>query len=102
MKIGDSIKKPPTPGVAATETRAGKGAEKTEKAAGGQAASGNVHLSSKLDALAGTVAGSSVFDTNKVEDIKAAIAAGQFQVDPEKIADGLMDTVKDLIHNRKA
>ncbi|CAN5238021.1 N/A [soil metagenome] len=102
MKIGDSIKKPASTGVAATETRAGKGAEKTEKAGAGKVASENVHLSSKLEALAGTVAGSSVFDTNKVEEIKAAIAAGQFQVDAEKIADGLMDTVKDLIHNRKA
>jgi negative regulator of flagellin synthesis FlgM len=102
VKIGDSIKKPAAPGVAATETRAGRGAAKTEQAGGGQAASGNVHLSSKLEALTSTVAGGSVFDTGKVQQIRAAIASGQFQVDPEKIADGLMDTVKDLIHNRKA
>ncbi len=38
-----------------------------------------------------------VFDASKVEQIKTAIANGQFQVNPEKIADGLLATVKDLL-----
>lgn len=99
MKIDDSVKKTAGLGVGATQARASKG---TEKAGTGKATSDSVHVSSQLQSLSGQVASSSVFDSNKVEEIKAAIAGGQFQVNPEKIADGLMDTVKDLIHARKA
>ncbi|MFZ4699528.1 MAG: flagellar biosynthesis anti-sigma factor FlgM [Candidatus Methylumidiphilus sp.] len=38
-----------------------------------------------------------VFDADKVEQIKTAIASGQFQVDPSKVADGLLQSVKDLL-----
>jgi negative regulator of flagellin synthesis FlgM len=101
MKINDSssIKKPATTGVAAAQTGANRAADK----AGAVAVAGgadNVRLSSQAKALASTSTGG-VFDTKKVEEIKAAIASGQFQVDPAKIADGLIDSVKDMIQKRK-
>ena len=99
MKINDSgsIKKPAATGVAATQTGASKSAEKTGATA---AASDNVRLSSQAKALSST-SSSGVFDTQKVEEIKAAIASGTFQVDASKVADGLIDSVRDLIQKRK-
>lgn len=99
MKINDSIKKTGTPGVGTAPTGAGKSAGKASPA---KPASDNVHLSSQLKALTAQVAGTSVFDAKKVEEIKAAITDGRFQVNAEKVAEGLIDTVKDLIHKRKA
>ncbi len=38
-----------------------------------------------------------VFDSSKVDAIKEAISSGQFTVDTGKVADGLINTVKDLL-----
>ena len=99
MKINDSssIKKPATTGVPAAQTGANRAADKAAGVAGG---ADNVRLSSQAKALSSTSTGG-VFDTKKVEEIKAAIAGGQFQVDSAKIADGLIDSVRDMIQKRK-
>jgi negative regulator of flagellin synthesis FlgM len=48
-----------------------------------------------------TQASSAVFEAKKVEEIKLAISEGRFQVNSEKVADGLLETVKDLLSARK-
>lgn len=63
--------------------------------------SDSVTLSAGAQALSASGGGGPVFDARKVEEIKAAIASGQFTVDPEKVAQGLMDTVRDLISTRR-
>ena len=99
MKINDTLKN--TPGVPAANTPA-TNAKSTEKASStAPASSDSVRLSSQGQALASAVGNSGVFDTKKVERIKLAIADGQFQVNSEKVADGLLDTVRDLLHSRK-
>ncbi|MBV7536908.1 flagellar biosynthesis anti-sigma factor FlgM [Duganella sp. sic0402] len=104
MKINDSVKS--TPGLPSTPAATGataRGAEKAAQTASTNVASDNVRLSSQGQAMAASSASgaNAVFDTKKVERIKLAIADGQFSVNSEKVADGLLDTVKDLLHSRK-
>ena len=99
VKIDDSMKKALGLPVTAAQTRPGKTAEKE---AVGKAPSDNVTLSPKAQAITGqAAAGNGVFDSAKVSEIKAAIANGTFQVNPERVAEGLIDTVKDLISTRR-
>ena len=97
MKIDDAAKKTPGLGVVANQTRAARPAERSgvDKASG--VATDTVKLSSQSQALAGVSNDSAVFDVSKVQEIKDAIASGRFQVDAGKVADGLIDTVKELI-----
>lgn len=98
MKISDSLNKTNGLGVAASRTRAAK----TEDKSGvDKTSSDSVTLSSEAQALASHNSGNQVFDAKKVEEIKAAIASGRFQINAGRIADGLIDTVKDLISARK-
>jgi negative regulator of flagellin synthesis FlgM len=100
VKINDTLKS--NPGLPATGTPAAgaKGADKAA-AAPAQAPTDTVRLSSQGQALAGASGTGAVFDTKKVERIKSAIADGQFKVNSEKVADGLLETVRDMLHSRK-
>jgi negative regulator of flagellin synthesis FlgM len=101
VKIDDSVKKTGGLGVGSAQARPGKGADKAADVGPAPAQSDSVHISSQAQALTQLAGSGAVFDANKVEEIKAAIAEGRFQVDPEKVADGLLDTVTDLIRARK-
>lgn len=103
MKINDTLQSTSLPATPAATSSTARGAEKAAQAAAPSVASDNVRLSPQGQAMAASAAGgaSAVFDTKKVERIKLAIADGQFQVNSEKVADGLLDTVKDLLHSRK-
>lgn len=59
-------------------------------------------LSAKLQSLEAKVTASNVFDAEKVDAIKSAISSGKFAVSSEKVADGLIETVKDLLTSRIA
>ncbi|HSY26909.1 MAG TPA: flagellar biosynthesis anti-sigma factor FlgM [Burkholderiaceae bacterium] len=102
MKIDDSINKTAGLGVTPTQTKAGKSVAKSSTSGVSSDNSDNVQFSSQLQGLEGQVASSSVFDANKVEEIKAAIAGGQFQVNPENVANGLINNVADLLQTQTA
>jgi len=64
----------------------------------------NVHLSplsSQLQAIESDLAHGGVVDRARVEEIKQAISDGRFKVNPEVIADRLLETVRELIQSQK-
>ena len=99
MKIPDSVKN--TAAAVVNTTTQARSSKSTEGARVGGTASDSVQISPQLQALSGQLTQTGVFDSKKVAEIKAAIASGQFQVNAERVADGLMDTVRDLIKSRK-
>jgi len=112
MKINDAVKSQLSQNVdkaaldkanaVKTEAVNNKQAEKVQVE--NKAASGNVTLSARatqMQAMAAKVEQSNVYDAAKVEAIKSAIAGGQFKVSSEKVADGLIATVRDLLTTQK-
>lgn len=101
MKINDSIKQ----SVDLITDKAGvKTNKKSEQSSTTAPVSENVTLStlaSQMKSLEAKIAGADVFETAKVDAIKSAIASGQFKVDAEKIADGLVSSVKDFLNIQK-
>lgn len=106
MKINDSIKNAVGLGLdkAATEKA---NAGKADSATGSKVESKLTEsvtlspLAGQVKSLEAKIAASNVFDAEKVDAIKSAIASGQFKVDSEKVADGLIATVKDLLNTQK-
>lgn len=103
MKINDTLKG--NAGIPAATTPATNAKTSDAAAAAASAttpaATDTVRLSSQGQALASTGSANQVFDSKKVERIKAAIADGQFTVNSEKVADGLLETVRGLLHSRQ-
>jgi len=54
-------------------------------------------LASSISALASQADTSPSFDSAKVESIKAAITAGTFTINPDKIADNLISSTQALL-----
>lgn len=61
----------------------------------------NVHLSSTYSNLSDTATTNSVLNLSKIAEVKQAMAEGRFKVNPEVVADRLLETVKELIQNNK-
>ena len=92
MKIDNSVK---SAGQAAGETRT-RAARETS-AGPAQAAGTQVALSGGLQKYDPVIAHAPVVDHNKVDEIKQAISSGQFKVNPEKVADGLIASVRQML-----
>lgn len=54
-------------------------------------------LSSQLQEIAASVSSAPVVDAKRVAEIKQAIAEGRFKIDPERIADGLLNSVRQML-----
>lgn len=54
-------------------------------------------LSNRLQEIQTSASADAVVDTQRVSEIKQAIAEGRFKVNPERIADGLLDSVRQML-----
>ncbi|MEQ1600946.1 MAG: flagellar biosynthesis anti-sigma factor FlgM [Methylophilaceae bacterium] len=104
MKIDDSLKKASglaTGNIEAKTVKNGSAAKVEAKIEKGAVEKITLSTrSSELQSLETKAAAEDTFDAKKVEAIKSAILDGNFKIDSEKVADGLINTVKDLLTNK--
>ena len=98
MKIDKSL-----PSVTAVSVNDGK--RRTDITPSPSTAQENsVHLSpnaAKLQNIDSSSASNSVANTARVQEIKQAISEGNFKINPEVVADRVLETVKELIQSKK-
>lgn len=100
MKIDKSLQPVSTVSVNDGKRRA----DVTPSASASASQENNVHLSSniaKLQNIDSSPASGSIVNTARVQEIKQAISEGNFQINPEVVADRLLETVKELIQSKK-
>jgi negative regulator of flagellin synthesis FlgM len=100
MKVDNSIKKPGDLPVGESRLRRQQGAEKARK---NDTSVDSVQLSTaslQLPSPSNGLGSGGVFDAERVEAIKLAMAEGRLEVSPEKIADGLLSAVSDFLKLR--
>jgi negative regulator of flagellin synthesis FlgM len=77
------------------------GAARAKSAAGGPAGTTDTirisDLSSQLAVLENRFASDGAFDASRVDAIKGAMREGRFTVNPEAVADRLLDSVRELL-----
>lgn len=104
MKIDNSINPANPAGIPATSAvrSPATGPAASSPAAGGADAVHLSALSSQMQSVGASLANAPVINQAHVDEIKQAIAEGRFKVNPEVVADRLMDTVRELIKSKSA
>ncbi|GAB1394039.1 flagellar biosynthesis anti-sigma factor FlgM [Rhodocyclaceae bacterium] len=96
MKINSAI---PSVGTAPETGRARSPQAPAAKTGAGSGE--RVDISSLSARLQEVGAGDTAVNTARVAEIKQAISEGRFQINPEKIADGLLASVRDMLGRTK-
>ncbi|HEX5127583.1 MAG TPA: flagellar biosynthesis anti-sigma factor FlgM [Rhodocyclaceae bacterium] len=92
MKIDNSVKS-----SSATASESKSRAAREAPASAPASTESKVELSAHLQRLEQAIGQAPAVDSDKVDEIKQAIAQGQFQVNPEKVADGLIESVRQML-----
>ncbi len=98
MKIDSSIKSLGT-GAVSGGGRSGKSAASAPNSGGGERVQLSA-LSSQMQAIESSMADTPVVDSARVAEIRQAIAEGRFKVNPDVVADNLLQTARELLRSR--
>lgn len=96
MKIDNSVKTVGGLTISESGIRSVKGTPASPAASAGASVELS-SLSSRLQEVTSTLANVPVVDSARVAEIKQAIAEGRFKVDAEKVADSLIDSVRQML-----
>ncbi len=99
MKIDNSVKSVAAPPSGARKDGP-KLSAKTQTAGNGTQVALSP-LSTQLQEIAGNLANTPVADTERVSAITQAISQGEFKIDASKIADGLLNSVRQMLAAQK-
>lgn len=59
-------------------------------------------LSSRIQEIEASLAASPAVNAERVAEIKQAIAEGRFQINPERVAEGLLSSVRQMLTKQRA
>lgn len=99
MKIDSSIKSIGSGAVSGGGSRTAKGTASAPGAGGGARVQLSP-LSAQLQAIESSMADTPVVDSARVAEIRKAIAEGRFKVNPDAVADHLLQTAHELLRSR--
>ena len=102
MKIDNSVKA--TGSLPSNDGRA-RSAKESSKAESSNAGSERVELSSlssRMLQMEEAISNTPVVDSAKVYEIKQAMSEGRFKVNTEKVADGLIESVRQMLSTQQA
>lgn len=101
MKIDSSIKSVGSGAVSGGAARPSKGTASAPSSSGGDRVQLSP-LSSRLQAIESSMADTPVVNSARVAEIRRAIAEGRFKVNPDVVADHLLQTARELLGSRLA
>jgi negative regulator of flagellin synthesis FlgM len=99
MKIDNPIKSVSTGTVSGNAPRSGKGTTGGLGSSEGDRVQLSL-LSSQLLAIESSMADTPVVDSARVAEIRQAIAEGRFRVNPDAVAERLLQTARELLRSR--
>jgi negative regulator of flagellin synthesis FlgM len=102
VKIDNSVKA--TGSLPSNDGRA-RSAKESSKAESSNAGSERVELSSlssRMLQMEEAISNTPVVDSAKVDEIKQAMSEGRFKVNTEKVADGLIESVRQMLSTQQA
>ncbi|WP_026224343.1 flagellar biosynthesis anti-sigma factor FlgM [Methyloversatilis thermotolerans] len=103
MKIDGTGKPLGTTGTSATRSTNGSSSTSATSATTAPGAQVDISgTSSRLRELESTIANVPVVDSARVEEIKQAIADGRFKVNADRVADSLIESVRQMLSARPA